>query len=101
MTKPKPLMPKPGTDNDTLLLALQENQPDVFWNPNSKLGITAHSRASELRKMGWDIVAVQRWVPEHAKKRQWGYQLLTPRSRWPKPPAGRSTRIVQQGRVVA
>lgn len=101
MTKPKPIMPNVGTDNDRFLIALQENQPDVFWNPNSKLGITAHSRANDLRKLGWEIVAVQRYVPTHAKKRQWGYRLVTPRSRWPKPSGERSTRIVQQGRVVA
>lgn len=98
-----PRLPNPNTDNDVLLLALQAAAPDPVWNPNSKLGLTAHSRVSELRKLGWTIECVRRTPPTHAKqtKTQYGYQLLTPRSDWPAPDATRAMKLVQQGRVVA
>jgi hypothetical protein len=96
-------MPNPNTDNDVLLLALQAAHPDPVWNPNSKLGLTAHSRVSELRKLGWEIECVRRSTPKHAKKRkaQYGYVLHTPRSVWPQPDSTRVMKLVQMGRVVA
>ena len=48
----QPVMPKVGTDNHRLLMALMLGP---VTNPNRKLNLMAHSRASELRKLGWDV----------------------------------------------
>jgi hypothetical protein len=79
------MLPTEGTDNDRLLVALQGAYPDVVWNPSSKLQLTAHSRVSELRKLGWTIVVERRPSPRGIKKgkQQYGYRIDTPRKLWP------------------
>jgi hypothetical protein len=85
MSAARPALPNEGTDNDRLLVALQGAYPGVLWNPSSKLVLTAHSRASDLRKLGWDILVERRRSPRGVKKgkQQYGYRLETPRKLWP------------------
>lgn len=80
-----PGLPTEGTDNDRLLVALQGAFPGVLWNPSSKLQLTAHSRVSDLRKLGWEIVVERQPTPSGIKKgkQQYGYRLDTPRKDWP------------------
>ena len=77
-TRTLTLLPAPGTDCARLLNALIAAHPEPVWSPNSRLGITAHSRAAELRKLGWDIVSVSRPAPGPVtgrQRRQFGYKL--------------------------
>lgn len=82
---PTPVMPAEGTDCHRLLTALMLGpQP----NPNSRLNLMAHSRASDLRKMGWDVsVKRQRQTspPPSGTRRKptFVYSLDTPRELWP------------------
>lgn len=64
------------TDNDRFLAALERSYPDPVWDPNSTLNITAHSRASELRKQGHDIRACRLTDPQHPKGVRHGYRLV-------------------------
>lgn len=47
-----PKMPTPGTDAHRLLEALLNGE---VKNPNRRLNLMAHSRASDLRKLGWKV----------------------------------------------
>jgi hypothetical protein len=96
-----PTLPNEGTDCDRLLLALQMAHPEVVWNPNSSLSLMAHSRAADLRKLGWDVEAVRVRDLESPKGAKWGYRLVTPTTLWPSPPAERHMRVIRKGRVVA
>lgn len=73
-------LPAEGTDCRILLDALIEAAPDPFWSPNAKLGVTAHSRVCELRKLGWTIESVSRRAERHdavrAGRRVFGYRLI-------------------------
>lgn len=51
--------------------------PHAAWQLNSRLNITAHSRASDLRQLGWDVEAVSRPDPSGGRKRQHGYKLAS------------------------
>ena len=75
--------------------------PETVWNPNSSLSLMAHSRAADLRKLGWEIEAVRVSDPEAPKGAKWGYRLLTPVTLWPEPPTERHMRVIRKGRVVA
>ena len=90
-----PRLPNAGTDNDVLLTALQAAHPKPLWNPSSKFRLTAHSRVSELRKMGWDIECVRRRTPSGVKKgkQQYGYVLATPRVEWPAADTARDRKV--------
>jgi len=67
--------PSPGTDNWRLLEDLLKNHPTPSWDCNSRLGMTAHSRASDLRRLGWVVVHETRSTPRRAKKLGHGYAL--------------------------
>lgn len=76
-----PVMPTPGTDNRRLLEAMMRGP---VTNPNSWLSLTAHSRASDLRKMGWDVQVTR--SPSRSgnrRKPNFTYSLLTPADQWP------------------
>jgi hypothetical protein len=81
-----PSLPKPGTDNDRLLIALQDAYPHVVWSPNTRLELTANSRATNLRELGWDVKSESEPAPTHPKGRRYGYRLRTPRQSWPARP---------------
>lgn len=70
--------PAANTDAGIFLQALKEAYPEPVWNPNSTLQITAHSRASDLRRLGWKIKAVRDKDYKNAirpHKKRWGYVL--------------------------
>ena len=69
--------PKPGTDSALMLDDLIAHYPDPAWALNSRLGITAHSRASNLRDLGWDVESVSRPNPANPRKRLYGYKLVS------------------------
>lgn len=69
-------MPEVGTDCRRFLDALIAAAPDPVWRPNSTLEITAHSRASDLRDLGWIVESVNRPNPDRPRKPVWGYRLL-------------------------
>lgn len=73
-----PQWPKPDTDNRRMLEALIAAAPDFAWNLNYALELTAHSRASDLRDLGWLIEWEQRSRPGKGRKRDNGYRLLNP-----------------------
>lgn len=77
-----PAQPTPNTDAARLLEALQVAYPEPSWDPNSRLQLTAHSRASDLRELGWDVRACRIADPAHRKGRRHGYRLETPRGEW-------------------
>lgn len=89
-----PRLPNVGTDNDRLLVALQGAYPGVLWNPSSKLQLTAHSRITNLRELGWEIQTERRRSPRGVKKgkQQYGYRLVTDRKAWPAGDVDRSRR---------
>jgi len=71
--------PSQNTDSSIFLNALREAYPNPVWNPNSTLHITAHSRASDLRRLGWNIKAVQDKEYKNAvrpRKKRYGYLLI-------------------------
>lgn len=76
-----PVMPKEGTDCHRLLVAMMRGP---VTNPNSWLNLMAHSRASDLRKMGWDV-QVKRCPSrsENVRKASYVYSLVTPPEEWP------------------
>lgn len=96
-----PRLPNPGTDVDRLLLALQTVAPDTLWDANSKLSLMAHSRAADLRKLGWDVESVRKSDPTAPKGERWGWRLNTPVASWPTPDEQRPTRVIRSRRVVA
>ncbi len=66
--------PAAGTDNARLLDALLESYPHAVWAPNGRLKLMAHSRAADLRKLGWTVESVRR--KNHATGRpEYGYVL--------------------------
>lgn len=79
LTAPPPVMPSEGTDSYRLLRALMMGP---VWNPNSSLNLMAHSRASDLRKLGWSVTVERRRIPGSRKKNML-YRLDTPQSEWP------------------
>jgi len=71
-----PLMPKPGTDTFKLLEAMLHNAPHYeVWSPNSLLNITAHSRAANLRAVGWQVESIRGPKIIGTRKREYGYRL--------------------------
>lgn len=101
MSRVVPKLPNPGTDCDRFLLALQGIAPSILWNANSSLSIMAHSRAADLRKLGWDIVSVRETDLDSPKGVRWGWKLRTPVEMWPAPDGQRPMRVIRKGRVVA
>lgn len=73
----KPQRPAMGTDNGRLLDAMLQAYPNAYWNPNSRLKLMAHSRAADLRKLGWDVQAVSRRGTSTGARREHGYVLRT------------------------
>lgn len=71
----RPQHPNAGTDNARMLDALLRAYPNAVWNTNSRLGLTAHSRAPELRKLGWDVQSVNRRTSGTGRRRDYGYVL--------------------------
>jgi hypothetical protein len=57
---------------DTLIAAF----PEPAWDLNSRLQITAHSRAADLRRLGYGVEHVSRSI-EGRRKLQHGYKLTT------------------------
>jgi hypothetical protein len=87
-----PQLPTPGTDADRFIVELQTFYPYAVWSPNERLGITAHSRANDLRQLGWSIESVRKVDHAARKGKRFGYLLHTPREQWPtRPPC--ATRI--------
>lgn len=70
-----PRTPQEGTDCARMLEALIDAFPEPAWSLNSALNLTAHSRASDLRDMGWNVKWVSRPDPRGGRKRQSGYYL--------------------------
>lgn len=75
-----PEYPTPGTDNDRFLSALLDAYPHAVWNPNSRLQLTAHSRAANLRELGWDVQSVSRKSARDESRREYGYVLRMPQT---------------------
>lgn len=69
-----PTFPTPGTDSHKLLTALLESPTATIWNPNSRLQLTAHSRASDLRRLGWEVNSLS-MKRLSGGKRIYGYTL--------------------------
>lgn len=67
--------PKPGTDNARFLDALIAAHPGWVSRPNSRLNIMAHSRASDLRDMGYRIEAKRFPDPDRPRKPDYRYRL--------------------------
>lgn len=59
-----PQWPSAGTHNAKLLGALLDAHPAAVWHPNSRMRLMAHSRAADLRALGWPVVCVKRIDPE-------------------------------------
>lgn len=76
-----------------MLDALLRAYPQAVWNTNSRLGLTAHSRAAELRKLGWDVQSVNRRTSGTGRRRDYGYVLRS------LPAEGASLDRVRVGRV--
>lgn len=64
-----------------MLKELLTAHPEPAWNLNRRLNITANSRAANLRDRGWRIECQQ--GSGKGLKRDWGYELKTPRELWP------------------
>lgn len=69
------LWPNPDTDASRLLLDLLAHHPNPSYDCNSRLGMTAHSRACDLRDRGWHVASTTKRVPRRRKKTAWGYTL--------------------------
>lgn len=67
--------PSAGTDAARMLDAMLASHPLPAWNLNRDLGITAHSRACDLRDLGWDVEAVPGERIPGTRKRVRGYRL--------------------------
>jgi hypothetical protein len=72
-----PPIPAAGTDSHKLLTAMLSAYPHPVWNPNSRLNITAHSRASDLRDLGWSVESVRGEAVPGTRKRAYGYRLAS------------------------
>lgn len=76
MRPPAPKRPGAGSHNERFLDALLAAYPHAYWKPSGRLHITAHSRASELRLLGWDVQSVHRTTP--GGRLEYGYVLRMP-----------------------